>query len=452
MALAIVLVVLVVGSVLFHIFSPWYLTPIASNWSSIDTTIDITFWVTGFVFVAVNLFLAYVVWKFRHKDDVRAAYEPENSKLEGWLTGITAIGVVAMLAPGLFVWAQFVNVPEEAHEFEAIGQQWHWSYRFPGEDGVFGKVDSRLITDINPFGMNPDDPSGQDDVLIDSPIVHLPIDEPVKALLRSKDVLHDFAVAEFRVKMDLVPGLVTFLWLTPTKLGTYDLLCEELCGVGHFAMRGKVVIEPREDFESWLATYPTYEEASQQKTANVDAGRGSYAVCAACHGQQGEGNPALNAPKLAGQGAWYVARQIKNYQTGRRGAHQDDVYGKQMAPMVATLVNTQAVANVAAYIASLPNNNPAEKTISGDLEHGKKLYRTCANCHGKQGQGIQALNAPRTAGMSDWYLARQLENFKSGVRGAHTDDIYGQQMALMAFILKDESSVNDLVAYMNSFN
>ena len=143
MLIAVAVVILVLGSVLFHFLSPWYLTELASNWSTIDDTITITFWVTGFVFVAVNLFMAYCVIRYRYNKDRRAEYEPENSKLEWWLTGITTVGVAAMLAPGLFVWNDFVNVPEDAREVEAVGQQWHWTYRFPGDDGQFGTVDER---------------------------------------------------------------------------------------------------------------------------------------------------------------------------------------------------------------------------------------------------------------------------------------------------------------------
>ena len=109
MVLVIVLVVLVVGSVLFHFLSPWYLTPIASNWGMIDDTLTITFIVCGFVFVAINLFMAYAIYKFRYRKDRRAAYEPENKKLEWWLTVFTTVGVIAMLAPGLFVWAKYVD-------------------------------------------------------------------------------------------------------------------------------------------------------------------------------------------------------------------------------------------------------------------------------------------------------------------------------------------------------
>ncbi len=211
MPFIIAIVLLVVVSLLLHFLSPWFLTPIASNWGSIDGTINITFWVTGFVFVAVNLFMAYAVYKFRYSKDRRAKYEPENKKLEIWLTLATSIGVASMLAPGLFVWADFVRVPAEAHEVEAVGQQWQWSFRYPGADGVMGAADAKNISAENPFGLDAADPAGRDDILVSSQEMHLPLDRPVKMLLRSKDVLHDYAVAQFRVKMDLVPGSVTYM-------------------------------------------------------------------------------------------------------------------------------------------------------------------------------------------------------------------------------------------------
>ena len=128
MAVAFILLLVAVGSVLFHLFSPWWWTPIASNWSYIDHTITMTFWITGAVFFAVVAFMAYCVFRFHHKEGRRAAYNPENKKLEWWLTIGTAIGVAAMLAPGLVVWHQFVTVPADATEVEVMGQQWQWSY------------------------------------------------------------------------------------------------------------------------------------------------------------------------------------------------------------------------------------------------------------------------------------------------------------------------------------
>lgn len=449
MALAVVIVLLVVGSLIFHFASPWYFTPLASNWSAIDFTVDVTFWVCGAVFVAVNLFTAYCLIRYRHRKEHKAHYEPESKKLEGGLTAVTAVGVAAMLTPGLFVWGDFVRVPDGALDFEALGKQWHWSYRFPGDDGELGQTDVRYISASNPFGIDPDDPSGQDDRLVQHPELHLPVDQPVRALLRSTDVLHNFTVPQFRTKMDLVPGMVTYQWFTPTRTGTYEVLCEELCGVAHFAMRGRVVVDETADFEAWFAELPTFAETQARPVGDAQAGQATYGVCSACHGAQAEGNPNLNAPKLTGLGGWYIRRQIDNYRQGLRGADPADVFGAQMAPMAQTLATEEALENVIAYIESLPDES-APDTVIGDPERGRKLYTTCSMCHGRDGQGVWSTNAPRLAGMTDWYLARQLENFRTGVRGGHAQDFYGGQMGMMADSLRDEQAINDLVAYINT--
>jgi len=449
MPIAVVLILLVVGSLVFHFLSPWTFTPLASNWSQIDDTIDITFIVCGIVFVAVNLFMAYSVIKYRAKDGSRATYDPENKKLETWLTVLTSVGVAAMLTPGLFVWGEFVNVPDDAMEIEAIGQQWHWTYRLPGEDGEFGDVKAELITNDNPFGMDPEDPLGRDDVLVFNPEVHLPVNVPVKVNLRSKDVLHNFTVAQFRVKMDLVPGMEPYLWFTPTVAGTYEVLCEELCGIAHHTMRGAVTVESQADFDTWVAAQPTYVDTLNPAPGNAQVGAAQYAVCAACHGQQGEGLQALNAPKIAGQEPWYLRRQLNAYKAGLRGTHEDDVFGRQMAPMAATLANDAAIENVIAHIQTFPDN-PAPATIDGDVVNGQKLYNVCAYCHGSDAQGIQAINAPRMAGMTDWYLVNQLQNFHNGVRGGHPKDFYGKQMGFMGRQLQDEKQINDVIAYINT--
>ena len=269
---AVALVLVAIGSVVFHFVSPWWWTPIASNWGYIDDTIIITFWVTGVVFVGIVLFMAYCVIRYHHRKGRRAAYEPENKKLEWWLTGLTTVGVAVMLTPGLFVWDQFVTVPEGAAEFEVVGRQWQWGFRFPGKDGVLGTSDTRNVSDENPFGLTPNDPNGQDDVLVDDSEVHLPLDRPIKVLLRSIDVLHDFYVPEFRAKMDMVPGMVTYFWFTPIRTGTFDILCFELCGVGHYLMRGNVVVEEESAFQAWLEEQPTFAQSLAEAGTGVEDG------------------------------------------------------------------------------------------------------------------------------------------------------------------------------------
>ncbi|TFZ07144.1 c-type cytochrome [Ramlibacter henchirensis] len=449
MGIAIALVLLALGSVLFHFLSPWYFTPIASNWGTIDTTIAITFVVTGIVFVAISLFMAWALVRYRHRAHERASYQPENKRLEFWLLVVTSLGVAAMLAPGLVVWADVVRVPQDAREVEVVAQQWNWAYRLPGKDGKLGTVHSRFVNEKNPFGMNPADRNGHDDVLLASPELHVPLGQPVKLLLRSKDVLHNFAVAQLRVKMDLVPGQVTYSWFTPTRAGSYDLLCEELCGIGHYAMRGRIVVQEPAAYQAWLERQPTFAQLNEQPQGNAAAGKTLYAACAACHGQNGEGNRAMNAPKLAGHGAWYLERQLRLFKVGARGTHEKDTFGKVMAPMAATLVDDRAIADVAAYIGTLPDKPPAT-TFKGDVDRGRARYVTCAACHGAEGRGNPATNAPRLQGMDDWYMATQLRNFRDGVRGAHRQDVHGSQMALVAGMLADDAAIGDILAYINS--
>jgi len=262
MLAAIILVLVALGSVVFHVLSPWWWTPIASNWEYIDHTIIITFWITGVAFTAIILFTAYCVFRFRHQEGTRAIYNPENKKLEWWLTIVTAVGVGAMLAPGLFVWNQFITVPQGASEVEVIGRQWQWSFRLPGEDGRLGTSETQYVSSDNPLGLNPNDRDAHDDVVIEADDLHLPVDKPVKLLQRSIDVLHSFYVPQFRAKMDLVPGMVTYVWFTPTRTGTFEMLCTELCGAAHYNMRAKVVVEEQSEYQVWLRKQKTFAQLS----------------------------------------------------------------------------------------------------------------------------------------------------------------------------------------------
>jgi cytochrome c oxidase subunit 2 len=178
-------------------------------------------------------------------------------------------------------------------------------------------------------------------------------------------------------------------------------------------------------------------------------GKELFAVCAACHGQNGEGNKSLSAPANGGQDEWYVIRQLRNFRSGVRGSDPQDTFGAQMRPMAMQLADDQAVEDVAAYIAKLPAPD-VEKNVEGNAETGKNGYQPCIACHGANGEGNKSLNAPRLSNQHDWYIVRQLENFKSGVRGTHAKDIYGQQMRPMAQILATDEQVADVTAYIST--
>ena len=180
-------------------------------------------------------------------------------------------------------------------------------------------------------------------------------------------------------------------------------------------------------------------------------GKAAYAVCAACHGTNGMGNKALNAPMIAGQEAWYLERQLKNFKAGIRGADAKDRYGMQMRPMALTLANDQAVSDMAAFVSSMPMPKHSESTVKGDAKAGKASYTICQTCHGPKGGGNRALNSPKLTGLQDWYIVRQLKNFKAGIRGTKDGDLYGMQMRPMAMTLANDKVINNVVAYIATF-
>ena len=171
-------------------------------------------------------------------------------------------------------------------------------------------------------------------------------------------------------------------------------------------------------------------------------------VCVECHDTNGHGLKDKNAPAIAGQEEWYLIRQMEAYKNGIRGTHPKDVYGKEMADKaLATLKDGNNIANLAAYVTTMAPLKP-KSTMDGDPKRGKALYMVCATCHGQNGEGMQAMGGAKVYTQQDWYLARQLQYFKDGVRGTNPKDVFGMQMRPMAMTLQNEQAIKDVVAYM----
>ena len=178
-------------------------------------------------------------------------------------------------------------------------------------------------------------------------------------------------------------------------------------------------------------------------------GRVDFDLCQACHGSSGQGNRDLNAPRLAGLTAEYVERQLLDFRSGRRGGAPGDAPGAQMAEMGKTLRDDGAIKRVAYYISTLTATT-AMATVKGSASRGKELFSRCSSCHGADGAGNPLLQAPRLAGMSDWYLLRQLQSFRTGVRGMGLPDSPGARMRAIVMTLPGESAMVDVIAYIET--
>ena len=182
--------------------------------------------------------------------------------------------------------------------------------------------------------------------------------------------------------------------------------------------------------------------------SNIAAGEAHYKTCVACHGSNGAGNQALNAPGLAGQSESYLIRQLWDFRKGHRGKESGDTAGAQMRPMAASLPDGEAITDVAAYISSLPAAQPVA-TVEGDAANGQKQFTSkCGACHGGQGWGNEALYTPRLTVIGDWYLMRQVLNFQESMRGVEEGSKYGKQMAMMAKTVSREE-ISDIAAFLN---
>ena len=197
--------------------------------------------------------------------------------------------------------------------------------------------------------------------------------------------------------------------------------------------------------------------AAQTSDTAPSPARALYvAACESCHGTDGRGNPRIDAPVLAGLSAAYLGRQLDGFRRGYRGSHPEDLEGREMRPMVEELAAADLAA-VVAWLASLSTPEPAGDTAAagveasrGDPARGQTLYAACAVCHGRSGEGNDALGAPRLAGQASWYTVRQLRKFIDGVRGSHPDDTSGASMRASVADLTPLDAV-DIAAWIETF-
>jgi cytochrome c oxidase subunit 2 len=261
--LALLLVILTLSTVYFFIAKTWWFPPsISEHGHNIDAQFVRTLWITGIVFVASQLALAWAIVKYRARGQ-RAAYSHGNNMMEGVWTVATIILFVGLGFWGKYAWAElhFQSPGPNPYQVEVIGEQFKWSFRLPGPDGQFGRYKSLDFVEkeiaqgrrSSPWQLDPADPAGADDIIL--PVgsnLAVPVNRPVQIFTMGKDVIHSFAVRELRIKQDAVPGLRVPIHFTATQTGEYEIACMELCGLSHHQMRAFLLVKTPEDLEKWI--------------------------------------------------------------------------------------------------------------------------------------------------------------------------------------------------------
>jgi len=250
----------------------------------IDLMLYITIGVTGVVFFITQVLLFYFSFKYQEKDGQKAYYFAHSNKLEFIWTIFPAIFLTVLVVFGLKYWFKMTGeAPAGAVEIEVTGHQFGWEFRYPGADSTFGRKNFKLTSGIDPLGVDFNDPASHDDIHV-SGTMHIPVNRPVKLIINSQDVIHDVGLSHFRMKMDAVPGIPTTMWFTPiyttdqmkVRTGnpdfTYEISCDQMCGKGHFSMRGVIIVDSEADYEKWLAQQkPEYYTVFPDKAPKVDS-------------------------------------------------------------------------------------------------------------------------------------------------------------------------------------
>ena len=221
----------------------------------IDHIIEFSHWFMGALFLGWSAFFIYVLIRFRQSRSPVASHEGVTSGISTHLEfAVVLIEAVLLIGFAVPLWAKRVNefpADKDAILVHAIGQQFNWTFHLPGPDGVFGRRDLDLVTNANPLGLDPADAASKDDLTALGEL-HVPVNRNVIIDVSSKDVIHDFDIPAMRIAQDAIPGQIIPMWFKPIKTGNYEVVCAQLCGLGHYSMKGMLVVDTPDDYQAWL--------------------------------------------------------------------------------------------------------------------------------------------------------------------------------------------------------
>lgn len=232
-----------------------------------DHLFALVYYISVAIFILVNVVLVYFLIKYRRREGQKAYHFHGSMPVEFTWTLLPTLLFAGLGFYSDDLWSKMKyqeRTPKPDIEIDVLGQTFMWHFRYPGADGVLGKRSAKFMATDNIFGIDPEDPFGKDDVIMSNRF-SLPINKTVVVHLSSVDVLHSFFLPHFRVKQDAVPGMWINVWFDGLKTGEYELACAELCGGGHYNMRGVLTMMSQHDFDAWM------DEKNQSKLASLQA-------------------------------------------------------------------------------------------------------------------------------------------------------------------------------------
>ncbi len=241
-------------------FLAQYMPPdYSAHGQALDDINAYTHWLMLILFIVWGSLFVYMLWRFRASRQPRADYHGTRSHLSTYAeAGVAIVEVVLLVGFSIPAWWRWTSRPPAASnplEIRVVAEQFAWNVHYPGADHVFGKSDVKLVTSSNPLGLDPNDPQGKDDVATVNNL-HLEVNRPVTIRISSKDVIHSFSLPQMRVKQDAVPGMEIPVHFTPVKTSNegdkWEIACAQLCGLGHYRMKGMYFVHSKEDFASWM--------------------------------------------------------------------------------------------------------------------------------------------------------------------------------------------------------
>ncbi|HET6957778.1 MAG TPA: hypothetical protein VFI56_14385 [Vicinamibacterales bacterium] len=222
--------------------------------AEVDHMTILVHWLMLVLFIGWGFFFVFVLFRFRKGANPKASYTGAHGKFaKSTEVAVAVIEIGILIFYAIPAWATRVKAfPAESQAVvvRVVAEQFAWNVHYPGPDGKFGRTDIKLVSADNPLGLDRSDPNAKDDITTINQL-NLPVDRPVLVHLSSKDVIHSFGLYEMRVKQDAIPGMTIPVWFIPNRVGEYEIACSQLCGLGHFRMRGFITIQNAADYQKW---------------------------------------------------------------------------------------------------------------------------------------------------------------------------------------------------------